>query len=68
VIIPSQGRYLHRTTHRQKQGKPPYLEWMISVFEKAKTFHDVERTATVIRMNSGVIVMKIIEIFSCSTK
>jgi hypothetical protein len=53
VISPSQGRYLHRTTQTQKkrgQTSMPRVgfETTIPVFERAKTFHALDRATYVI--------------------
>jgi hypothetical protein len=52
VISPSQDRYLHRTTQTQnkrRQTSMPLAEFepTIPVFKRAKTFHALDRAATV---------------------
>jgi hypothetical protein len=44
------------------------LEPTIPVFEQAKTFHASDCAASVIGMNSGISVVKIIEIFASNRK
>jgi hypothetical protein len=52
VIGPSKGRYPHRTTWTQNKRRHPWLEWdskpTIPVFERARSFHALDREATVI--------------------
>jgi hypothetical protein len=49
-ISPSQGRYLTQTQNKHKQISMPWVrfEYMIPVLERAKTFHTLDRAATVI--------------------
>jgi hypothetical protein len=47
VISPSQGRYLHRTTQTQNKRKLAGFKPTIPVFKRAKTFHALDRAATV---------------------
>jgi hypothetical protein len=49
LISPSQGRYLHTEQHKDRY--PCFwvgFEHMIPVFERAKTVHELDRSATVI--------------------
>jgi hypothetical protein len=59
-IRPSQDRYLHRTTQTQNkrtQTSMPRVGFIptIPVFERAKTFHALDRAATVMGSNSDDI-------------
>jgi hypothetical protein len=52
-MSPSQGRYLHKATQAQKKCGQTFMprvgfESMIPVFERAKTFHALDRAANVI--------------------
>jgi hypothetical protein len=52
VISPSQGRYLHRTTQTQNKRTQTSMplagfEPTIPVFKRAKTFHALDRAASV---------------------
>jgi hypothetical protein len=52
-INPSQGRYLHRTTQIQKKRRQTCMPWVgfeptTPVFERVKTVHVLDCTATVI--------------------
>jgi hypothetical protein len=47
-IGPSQGRYLTQNKHKKTSMPRVGFEPTISVFEKAKTFHALDRAATVI--------------------
>jgi hypothetical protein len=52
-ISPSQGRYLHTKEHKHRISAETSMPWVgfettIPVFERAKTFHALDRAATVI--------------------
>jgi hypothetical protein len=52
-ISPTQGHYLHRTTQTQNKRRQTSVLWVrfdhtIPAFERAKTFHALDRSATVI--------------------
>jgi hypothetical protein len=52
-IIPTQGLYLHRTTQTQNKRRQISMPWvgfkpMIPVLKRPKTFHALDRAATVI--------------------
>jgi hypothetical protein len=47
-MSPAQGRYLHRTTKTQKFMPRVGFEPTIPMFERVKTFHVLDRAATVI--------------------
>jgi hypothetical protein len=61
-ISSSQGRYLHRTTQAQNKRRQTSMPWvgfepMIPAFERAKTVHALDRTATVIQTSVCFIQM-----------